>query len=106
MPSQICVRVPRLLKKRLQAAAGRRQLPMSEFLRQLLTVAADNLELGIQLRADGLVLERVLIALFGIEQMAVMTLDRVRAKHEDGRALLTQVSTEALNKTAQLMDAG
>ena len=104
MPSQICVRVPEVLKIRLEAAAGRRQLPMSEFLRQMLTVLVDNLELGIQMHAHGDVLKRMLVAVFSLEQLAVMTLDRVRDKSVDGRSLLLEISQEAFKRTAELME--
>lgn len=101
---QVSVFLDSQLRMHLKATAIRLDVTLSDLIRSYVRQGLDGQETEPAPVVTREMLERALIALFGIEQMAVMTLDRVRAEHEDGRTLLTRVSTEALDKTAALMD--
>ena len=96
-------------KKRLRLFAARRNAKISQLAKELIIEGLDRIDGGLG-EVKRAVLEEVLIAIFGIEQIVLKGfLDprmRQDAEKRTKRKLLFEVDTEARRKTRELLGGG
>jgi hypothetical protein len=103
---QIAFRVSPDLRGRLQAAANRKRVPLSEHIRTLLEDAQDRAENPETAQLTAPIIERILVALHQLEEMAARNFDPVSDKNGDKDLKireLTGISFRAAEQAKKLM---